>query len=125
MSKKIELSGQLATELKTIEIMTGLYCKHHHKNDCLLCDDFIAYASNKLDRCVYGQAKPACQHCPVHCYKPEQKAYARKIMRFSGPKMLFMHPVLAIKHLIKSRKKFPEKIPHAISNYHLRKKTTR
>lgn len=121
-SSKHALTGKLAVELRTIEVMTELYCQdHHNENTCEHCRQFVAYAEQKLDRCVYGQNKPACKHCPIHCYKPEQKHQAQQIMRYSGPKMLFKHPILAIKHLIKSSKKFPEKIPTGLSNHHLRK----
>lgn len=110
-------------ELQTIEAMTALYCGHFHvENECHQCKQFIRYAEQKLDRCVYGEDKPACKHCPIHCYKPEQKNQAREIMRYAGPKMLFKHPMLAIRHLIKATKKFPNKIPEKRSNFHKRKK---
>lgn len=120
----INLTGKLEVELKTIKKMTRLYCRQHHRQiDCERCHSFVEYAEKKLDRCVYGQDKPACKHCPIHCYKPEQKNLAKIIMRYAGPKMLIMHPILAIKHLLKSRKKFPVKVPTELSNYHLRKIT--
>ena len=28
----------------------------------------------------------------------------REVMRFSGPRMIFHHPILAIKHLVQTRK---------------------
>ena len=133
LKKTSQLKGALAVELKTIKLMTVIYCKAHHQdsvcNDGVcndsVCDDcaaFIKHAEQKLDRCVYGELKPACKACPIHCYKPEQKEQARLIMRYSGPKMLFKHPILAIKHLIKANKSFPTKIPVGLSNYHQRKK---
>jgi hypothetical protein len=35
----------------------------------------------------------------------------KKVMKYSGPKMIFHHPILAIKHLIESKreKKYGEK----------------
>ena len=126
-----QLKGALAVELKTIKLMTIIYCQAHHQGcvcDDDLCDDcaaFIKYAEQKLDRCVYGELKPACKTCPIHCYKPDQKEQARLIMRYSGPRMLMKHPILAIKHLIKANKQFPKKIPVGLSNYHQRKKIKR
>lgn len=121
-----DFTGKLAVELKTITIMTKIYCKQHgQEHACSACKNFVEYAAKKLDRCVYGQEKPACKHCPIHCYKTEQKNLAKKIMRYAGPKMLIMHPILAIKHLLKSKKKFPNKIPVKLSNYHHRKTTKR
>ena len=29
-----------------------------------------AYADKRLDKCVFGEEKPACKQCPVHCYQP-------------------------------------------------------
>ncbi|TEW52876.1 nitrous oxide-stimulated promoter family protein [Psychromonas algicola] len=122
MRDKIKLTGNLAIELKTIIAMTDIYCRDHHSTkECQSCEDFIEHAKLKLDRCVYGDKKPACKKCPIHCYKPDKREQARIIMRYSGPKMLFKHPLLAIKHLIKATKKFPATIPEGISNYHLRK----
>lgn len=40
----------------------------------------------------------------VHCYKPEMREKIREVMRFSGPRMIFHHPYLAIKHVIESKK---------------------
>jgi len=118
------LTDKLALELKTITLMTKLYCQaHHQKVNCIDCQSLISHAEQKLDRCVYGQDKPACQHCPIHCYKPFYREKTKYIMRYSGPKMLFKHPILAIKHLIKGTKKFPDRIPVGLSNYQQRKKS--
>ena len=131
MPQKIKLTGNLAVELKTIIAMTSIYCKDHHTKEldshhgstvCVDCNEFVKHAEQKLDRCVYGDKKPACKSCPIHCYRPEKREQARLIMRYAGPKMLFKHPILAIKHLIKSTKKFPNKIPTNLSNYHNRKR---
>lgn len=122
MRDKIKLTGNLAIELKTIIAMTEIYCRDHHSiKEGQFCEDFIEHAKLKLDRCVYGDKKPACKNCPIHCYKPDTREQARIIMRYSGPKMLLKHPLFAIKHLIKATKKFPATIPKGISNYHLRK----
>lgn len=122
MTNKIQLTGKLGVELKTIIAMTNIYCAAHHQGQpCEQCADFTKHAEQKLDRCVYGEDKPACKKCPIHCYKPDKREQARLIMRFAGPKMLFKHPILAIKHLLKGMKKFPKTVPTGLSNYHLRK----
>lgn len=121
-AKQCILSGNLAIELQTIEKMTEIYCLAHHGQPlCNSCSDFISHAQQKLDRCVYGQDKPACKHCPIHCYKPHYKQQAQTIMRYAGPRMIFKHPILTIRHLIKDRKQFPERIPKGLSNYQQRK----
>lgn len=40
----------------------------------------------------------------VHCYQPQMREQIRQVMRYSGPWMLFHHPVMAIRHLIESHK---------------------
>ncbi|WP_417761203.1 nitrous oxide-stimulated promoter family protein [Shewanella sp.] len=117
------LTGELATELATIAAMTELYCRVHHHPTDKLCDDcraLIAYAETRLDRCPYGHSKPACRHCPIHCYKPEPKASIQQIMRYSGPRMLLRHPLLALRHLRRERRPFPTQPPHNQSQRYLR-----
>ncbi|UCX03358.1 nitrous oxide-stimulated promoter family protein [Shewanella glacialimarina] len=120
------LSGKLLYEFRTMTAMVEIYCKAHHpmKPDhgaCHSCSDFLAYADTRLDRCPYGQAKPTCNKCPVHCYKPQMKQKAREIMIFAGPRMLIPHPIMAIKHLLAERKPGPGKPPEGVSNRHQRK----
>lgn len=33
-----------------------------------------------------GEPKPFCAHCPVHCYKPDERAWSRQMMRYAGPR---------------------------------------
>lgn len=120
MNKQIELlTGELAKELKTIVAMTHIYCRDHHKQDgeptpsgatslCSDCKEFIRFAQFRLAKCPYGQIKPTCKHCPIHCYKKDMKALARTIMIYSGPRMLLKHPLLAIRHLLHDRRPVPE-----------------
>lgn len=102
------LQGALRTEMKTVTAMVEIYCRAHHHVDgslCQQCNDLVEYARMRLDRCPYGESKPTCNKCPIHCYKPEQKEQMRLVMRYSGPRMLLPHPLLAIRHLYKERKK--------------------
>ncbi|GIU40409.1 hypothetical protein TUM4438_01500 [Shewanella sairae] len=118
------LSGKLLREFETISAMVKIYCKAHHKDaachPCSACHEFIEYAHIRLDRCPYGQEKPTCNKCPVHCYKPHMKEKAREIMIFAGPRMLIPHPIMAIKHLMSERKDAPGKPPKSHSNRHQR-----
>lgn len=119
------LSGKLLHEYQTIAAMVDIYCKAHKHNsqpvsDCQECQDFLVYAHTKLDRCPYGQGKPSCNKCPIHCYKPHMKDKARQIMVFAGPKMLLHHPMMAIRHLLSARDPVAGKPPANQSNRHLR-----
>jgi hypothetical protein len=84
--------------------MTGIYCSDHHGtgtgNPCEECRDFLAYAEQRLLKCPYGQEKPTCAKCPIHCYKRVQKEQARVIMRYAGPRMMLRHPWLSLLHLV-------------------------
>jgi len=117
----------LGLEFKTIKAMVKIYCKAFHKTEgviehpCAECRDFLIYANEKLDRCPYGQAKPTCNKCPIHCYKPQRREQARKIMRYAGPRMLISHPILAIRHLRAEKRAVPSNIPEQGSNRHRRK----
>ena len=117
------LSSRLDRELKTIIAMVRIYCRRHHAaasahNDefCAECRIFVAYARQRLSHCPYGDQKPTCGNCPIHCYKKSMQDQAQKIMRYSGPKMAWRHPLMAYFHLIDSRKKPP---PRDKSNHQI------
>jgi hypothetical protein len=122
------LPSKLGLEFKTIQAMVSIYCQTHHQGadktpPCKQCAEFIRYANEKLDRCPYGQNKPTCNKCPIHCYRSEQRQQAKTIMRYAGPRILTRHPILAIKHLIAEKRAVPFSIGNKASNRHLRKST--
>jgi hypothetical protein len=100
-----------ARELRTIAAMITMYCRAHHgPTDAMLCDDCGAlhdYARRRLQRCVFGDAKPTCAKCTVHCYKAAMRARVRQVMRWAGPRMLWRHPVLALTHELAGRRPAP------------------
>lgn len=89
--------------------MVTLYCRARHATPgdrlCPQCTGFLAYVAARLERCPYGPDKPTCANCPVHCYKRAQREYAREIMRYSGPRMLWRHPWLALMHMVDGRRR--------------------
>ena len=106
----------LSREKKTVEAMIGIYCRgnsHEHKKEaggrCASCGELTRYAHERLDKCVFGEEKPTCVKCPVHCYQPKQKAEITVVMRYAGPKMLTLHPFLAIHHLLAGKKELSGK----------------
>jgi hypothetical protein len=105
---------RLARELKTIEVMLGIYCRDHHDAACRgsagLCADCAGlhdYARNRLAGCTYGAEKPTCVNCQIHCYARRQREDMRTVMRYAGPRMLWRHPVLAVAHLVDGRRAAP------------------
>ncbi|WP_067581747.1 nitrous oxide-stimulated promoter family protein [Endozoicomonas ascidiicola] len=101
---------RLAREYITVSHMIELYCQHHHKHRtlCNECLSLLAFSKKRLERCVYGDDKPTCVNCKVHCYKANQQDKIREVMKWAGPRMLFKHPVLAIKHVLDGRKPIPK-----------------
>ena len=102
--------NRIEREKKTVQKMTGIYCRLNHDADglCADCSGILDYAHDKLDNCPYGIEKPACDNCPIHCYRKDEKEKIREIMRFSGPKMLLRHPYLAAMHFVDKKKEAPD-----------------
>lgn len=102
---------RIAREIKTVITMIGMYCKDNHRTGelCQECSELQQYAINKLDDCPFQEGKTTCTQCPVHCYKPNMREKIKKVMRYSGPRMAYRHPVLALFHIIDGRRKTPVK----------------
>ncbi len=118
---------RLAREERTIAAMIAMYCRDHHGEAptagapdalsdgltaatptadglCPDCAELLAYARVRLYKCRYGADKPTCAKCTTHCYKPAMRERVRVVMRYSGPRMIREHPVLAVAHLADGRK---------------------
>lgn len=94
-------------EKRVISLMIDLYCKRQHYTKGKLCEECQAlkeYAVMRSDKCPFMESKTFCSNCKVHCYKPEMREKIREVMRFSGPRMIFHHPIMALSHVIESKK---------------------
>lgn len=94
-------------EKATVSEMIALYCKKQHKTKhglCPECMELNEYARLRSDKCPFMETKTFCSNCKVHCYKPEMREKIRQVMRFSGPRMIFTHPIMAIRHVIESKR---------------------
>lgn len=93
-------------EKRIVGEMIRLYCRKNHRTEelCDKCKSLLEYAKQRSEKCPFMEAKTFCSNCKVHCYKPEMREKIRKVMRFSGPRMIFYHPILALRHVIESRK---------------------
>jgi hypothetical protein len=94
-------------EKVTIHRMIRLYCRYHQHpegNLCNECNELLDYALERVEKCIYGEDKPVCSECKVHCYKKDMRERVKIMMRFAGPRMLFHHPLLAFMHMIDKRK---------------------
>lgn len=83
--------------------MIRLYCRLNHKQKelCPECFTLLEYARARLDLCPFGNQKPMCKKCSIHCYGTNQREQIKQVMRFSGPRILFYEPVTYLKHLLK------------------------
>jgi Nitrous oxide-stimulated promoter len=97
---------RLAREWQTIAAMIRCYCSAHHatgKSLCPECQELLDYARVRLERCRFGSDKPTCVKCPVHCYLPARREQVRVVMRYAGPRMLWQHPILSLRHWLDGR----------------------
>lgn len=102
---------RLLRELETIEAMTRIYCADHHgtPHPCADCQALMTYASKRLAVCTYGEDKPVCAKCQIHCYGKAMREKVREVMRYAGPRMIVRHPWFALMHLVDKRHVAPPK----------------
>lgn len=102
---KRSVEEKRAREERVVKEMIMLYCRHHHGSAlCPDCEELLAYAQQRSEKCPFMETKTFCSNCRVHCYDPAHRARIRSVMRYSGPRMLFHHPLLAIAHVIETKK---------------------
>ena len=94
-------------EKDVVSKMITIYCRSKHKTNNGLCEEckiLDTYAMQRLERCPFGEEKPTCGMCTIHCYKKDMREKIRIVMRFAGPRLFFIHPLATIKHMIRERK---------------------
>lgn len=98
-------------EKKLIPVMIKKYCRGKHKaarkeqnvprgEVCAECKELTEYALFRLDKCPFKVNKKFCSFCKVHCYKSDMREKIKAVMKYSGPRMLFTHPVFALSHVV-------------------------
>ncbi len=99
---------RIEREKRTVRAMVEIFCRDHHpeaKGLCPRCGELMDYAEMRLGKCPFQEEKTTCANCPVHCYQPAMKERIQEVMRYSGPRMTYRHPVLAVRHMMDGRKK--------------------
>lgn len=94
-------SKRVQMEKETIQKMISIYCKGKHKREmglCSECSNLTNYSIIRLANCRLGEDKPVCGKCKIHCYIPEMRVRIINVMRYSGPRMIFLHPILSFYH---------------------------
>lgn len=94
------MKDRLFDDVSTVSAMIKIYCKGNHRQEelCDECLELAEYADKRVKNCKFGDKKPVCAKCTVHCYKPEMREKIREVMRYSGPRMI-KHPVMLLKHV--------------------------
>jgi hypothetical protein len=84
---------EVEKDIQVLREFIQIYCDTEHKdraktkkdgvNLCDECRETLQYAKWRREVCPQNP-KPTCKNCKIHCYKPEQRAKIKEIMRHSG-----------------------------------------
>jgi hypothetical protein len=101
----------ISADKKTVAAMVHLFCRDKHGTPrdalCPACAALLDYSFARLERCPFEADKTTCRDCSVHCYRFAERTTMKDVMRYAGPRMLWRHPLLAIRHLWMERKGAP------------------
>ena len=90
-------------EVEGVGQMIAYYCKKKHGGDgktrCPECEELYQYVKVRRHLCPFGDDKPFCANCKIHCYKPDMREKIRAVMRYAAPRVTFVHPIMAFRHL--------------------------
>lgn len=101
----IDMEKRRREEAKVVVAIIRLYCRGHKhlraegEELCPYCRKLADYALDKLGKCPRMDIKTFCSVCPIHCYGKEEKIEIQKMMRYGGPRMLWHHPIMALRHI--------------------------
>ncbi len=109
LASEVLKDRKLRKDLRMLGLFIEMYCKANHQNResdksefvaeglagvtrrplilCPECSKLLAHAWVKRTTCPFNP-KPACKHCPTHCYHPTYRAQIRKVMRESGKRIV-------------------------------------
>lgn len=98
----LDIEQKRKREIEVVNLMIGIYCHKKHRTKkgelCEECKNLSEYATLRTSKCPFMETKTFCSRCKVHCYRPDMKQKIKEVMKFSGPRMMIYHPILAIKH---------------------------
>ena len=93
----MNLQAKRQKEIKIVISMIQLYCRHHDDIDE---QELIQSATSRIEKCPMMKDKTFCSRCKIHCYEKKMQEKIKKVMRYSGPRMIFHHPLLTIRHAL-------------------------
>ncbi len=115
------MQRRLRKDLRTLALFIEIYCRGRHTGAprqtvwlrnidveevhgrplelCPDCARLLAHAFMKRLYCPLDP-KPACKHCPQHCYAPAYRARIREVMRYSGRRLVLSGRLDYVLHLL-------------------------
>lgn len=94
--------GKIRREKRIVEDMIRFYCEKKHRGKKPLCNECTAlliYAHQRLDSCPQGEEKTSCRKCATHCYVGDKRMGIKKVMGYSGPRMMIYKPGAWVRHI--------------------------
>lgn len=61
-------------------------------------DKLKSYVKKRLEACPHGDDKPFCSTCKIHCYDKNHRKLIKKVMKYAGPRMIFLRPKALLAH---------------------------
>ena len=103
--KQQAIENKRLKELKTVRKMIEIYCKGQHRRKsgdlCESCAELMHLCRSKGRAMpTYGRKKhfvPCAKHTVMH--RPIGNEL-KEVMRYSGPRMLWIHPIMTIRHIL-------------------------
>lgn len=94
---------KLEREKKIVKFMIVKYCNFKHRGErlCESCAELLEYAHRRLDACVYGETKSSCLRCKSHCYDKAHRQRIKEVMKYVGPRMVYLMPLEYLKHVLR------------------------
>lgn len=94
----MDIAKKRAREKAVVALMIKIYAQQH---DDIVANKLLAYVNERIDKCPLMAKKIFCSRCKIHCYQTYYRQQIKKVMRYSGPRLIFYHPLLVIKHMMK------------------------
>lgn len=116
-----QTSREVLRDLRTLARFVQVYCRGRHRGAvrgpielkvggaaariargvtlCPSCGRLLSHAFVKRMWCPMDP-KPACKHCPQHCYHPKYRRQIREVMKYSGWRLLLSGRVDYLLHLL-------------------------
>jgi len=117
----MQLDLKTLGDMKTLARFVDVYCRAHHADAvqspvrlkgfdldaiagkplalCPQCSKLLSHAFVKRSVCPMDP-KPACKHCPNHCYHPTYRRQIREVMKDSGRRLVLHGRLDYLLHLL-------------------------